>query len=125
MKLITKILDKYYSDKLCKEVKTYMLLQWFIDVRFVERKYTIELQVKKPKELQVKKPKYDEKQSDSVVINDEALTGDDREDSSLKVNAIVVMYDIVEKTDDIRGVVKYKNIPLGIYFTGCLEDGLY
>ena len=47
MKLITKILDKYYSDKLCKEVKTYML-QWFIDVRFVERKYTIELQVKKP-----------------------------------------------------------------------------
>lgn len=46
MKLITKILDKYYSDKLCKEVKRYML-QWFIDVRFVKRKYTIELQVKK------------------------------------------------------------------------------
>lgn len=71
----------------------------------------------------VLKTKYDEKQSDSVVINDETLTGDDREDSSFKVNAIVVMYDIVEKTDDIRGVVKYKNIPLGIYFTGCLEDG--
>ena len=47
MKMITKILDKYYSDKLCKEIKRYMFL-WFIDVRFIERKYTIELQVKKP-----------------------------------------------------------------------------
>lgn len=58
MKLITKILDKYYSDKLCKEVKTYML-QWFIDVRIVERKYTIE--------LQVKNPKYDEKQYKKIL----------------------------------------------------------
>ena len=47
MKLITKVLDKYYSDKLCKEIKRYML-QWFVDVRFVEDKYLIELQVKKP-----------------------------------------------------------------------------
>ena len=46
MKLITKVLDKYYSDKLCKEIKRYML-QWFVDVRFVEDKYLIELQVKK------------------------------------------------------------------------------
>ena len=45
MKLITKVLDKYYSDKLCKEIKRYML-QWFVDVRFVENKYSIELQVK-------------------------------------------------------------------------------
>lgn len=48
MKMITKILDKYYSDKLCKEIKKYIKLQWFIDVRFIKRKYTIELQVKKP-----------------------------------------------------------------------------
>ena len=46
MKLITKILDKYYSDKLCNKIKRYML-QWFVDIRFVEGKYTIELQVKK------------------------------------------------------------------------------
>lgn len=58
MKLITKILDKYYSDKLCKEVKTYML-HWLIDIRFVERKYTIE--------LQVKKPKYDEKEYQEIL----------------------------------------------------------
>lgn len=47
MKLITKILDKYYSNKLCKEIKRYMM-RWLIDIRFVERKYNIELQVKKP-----------------------------------------------------------------------------
>ena len=71
----------------------------------------------------VLKTKYDEKQSDSVVVSEETIDGTDREDSSFKVNAIVVMYDIVEKTDGTRSVVKYKNIPLGIYFTGCLEDG--
>lgn len=58
MKLITKILDKYYSDKLCKEIKRYML-QWFIDIRFVEREYAIE--------LQVKKPKYNEKQYQEIL----------------------------------------------------------
>lgn len=61
MKLIIKILDKYYSDKLCKEVKRYML-QWVIDVRFVERKYTIE--------LQVKKPEYNEKQYQEILTFD-------------------------------------------------------
>lgn len=58
MKLITKILDKYYSNKLCKEIKRYML-QWFIDIRFVEGKYTIE--------LQVKKPEYNEKQYKEIL----------------------------------------------------------
>lgn len=70
----------------------------------------------------VLKTKCDEEQSDSVVALEETIDGADREDSSFKVNAIVVMYDIVEKTDNERIVVKYKNIPLGIYFTGMLDE---
>lgn len=35
-----------------------------------------------------------------------------------KINSIVVLYDIVSKTN---GVIKHKNIPLGIYFTGDLD----
>jgi len=61
MKLITKILDKYYSEKLCKEIKRYML-QWIIDVRFIQRKYTIE--------LQIKKPEYNEKQYQEILTLD-------------------------------------------------------
>lgn len=59
MKLITKVLDKYYSNKLCEEIKRYMLL-WIIDIRFVENKYFIE--------LQVKKTEYNENQYQEILI---------------------------------------------------------
>ena len=40
------------------------------------------------------------------------------------VNTILVLYDIVRKDDDGGQVTVYKNVPLGIYFTGCLDENL-
>ena len=40
------------------------------------------------------------------------------------VNTIVVLYDIVRKNDIGGQYTIYKNIPLGIYFTGCLDENL-
>lgn len=37
------------------------------------------------------------------------------------INTIVVLYDIVRKTS-IGDQILYRNIPLGIYFTGCLDN---
>jgi hypothetical protein len=37
------------------------------------------------------------------------------------INTIVVLYDIVRKTS-IGDQIIYRNIPLGIYFTGCLDN---
>lgn len=34
------------------------------------------------------------------------------------------MYDIVRKDDDGGQITIYKNVPLGIYFTGCLDENL-
>lgn len=70
----------------------------------------------------VLKTKYDEKQSDSVVVSEETIDGNERDDSQFKINAIVVLYDIVKKTSDVSSVTIYKNIPLGIYFTGMLDE---
>jgi uncharacterized protein (DUF4213/DUF364 family) len=38
------------------------------------------------------------------------------------INSIVVLYDIVSKNNDGSEEIKYKNIPLGIYFTGTLDN---
>jgi hypothetical protein len=38
------------------------------------------------------------------------------------INSIVVLYDIVSKNSDGSESVRYKNIPLGIYFTGTLDN---
>lgn len=40
------------------------------------------------------------------------------------VNTIVVLYDIVRKNEVGGQYTIYKNIPLGIYFTGCLDEYL-
>lgn len=37
------------------------------------------------------------------------------------INTIVILYDIVRKTS-IGDQILYRNIPLGIYFTGCLDN---
>lgn len=37
------------------------------------------------------------------------------------INTIVVLYDIVRKTS-VGDQILYRNIPLGIYFTGCLDN---
>lgn len=38
------------------------------------------------------------------------------------VNAILVLYDIVSKNEEGGQYIIYKNVPLGIYFTGCLDE---
>jgi hypothetical protein len=38
------------------------------------------------------------------------------------INTLILLYDVVTKTESGAEVI-YKNIPLGIYFTGILEDG--
>ena len=41
---------------------------------------------------------------------------------SYKINAIVVLYDIYRKTDSAESYCLYKNVPMGIYFTGSLDE---
>jgi len=53
--------------------------------------------------------------------NDQPRTGEEAE--KFDINTIVVLYDIVCKTDEINSIVLHKNVPLGIYFTGKVEDG--
>lgn len=70
------------------------------------------------------KTKIDEKTDvQSAIYTEENTIGKSRDDASFKINAIVVFYDIVQKISDITSTALHKNIPLGIYFTGCLEDG--
>jgi hypothetical protein len=38
------------------------------------------------------------------------------------INAILILYDIVSKNSDGGETINYKNIPLGIYFTGTLDN---
>lgn len=42
--------------------------------------------------------------------------------NSFNFNTIVVLYDIVQKGDNEEQITLYKNIPLGIYFTGAFEE---
>lgn len=44
-----------------------------------------------------------------------------RNDNSFDINTIVILYDIVQKTSNGDRIL-YRNIPLGIYFTGCLDS---
>jgi hypothetical protein len=46
---------------------------------------------------------------------------DDKPLDKFNINTIVVLYDIVSKNSDESQVTIYKNIPLGIYFTGKLN----
>jgi hypothetical protein len=47
---------------------------------------------------------------------------DDKPLDKFNINTIVVLYDIVSKNSDESQVTIYKNIPLGIYFTGKLNS---
>lgn len=47
--------------------------------------------------------------------------GVQRNYDKFNINTIVVLYDIVRKTS-IGDQILYRNIPLGIYFTGCLDN---
>lgn len=70
----------------------------------------------------VLKTKVDERTDTQTAYDAENIAGKPREDTSFKVNAIIVLYDIIQKTTDITSTTLYRNIPLGIYFTGCLDD---
>lgn len=54
---------------------------------------------------------------DGRISSDDVFRNLDKFD----INAIVVLYDIVQKTETGENTL-YKNIPLGIYFTGRIED---
>lgn len=44
-------------------------------------------------------------------------------DTSFKINTIIVLYDVTTKTNTVNAhEVTYRNIPLGIYFTGKLDN---
>jgi hypothetical protein len=46
------------------------------------------------------------------------------DDVMFEVNSILVFYDVISINDDGTETVKYKNLPLGIYFTGYEDDAL-
>lgn len=58
----------------------------------------------------------------SFPWDNDALTTSNVNSNLFNINTLVLLYDIITKTDS--GTEKiYKNIPLGIYFTGVVEDG--
>lgn len=58
MKIITKILDNYYSEKLKKLLSRYMLV-WYLDKKFIEEHEKIS--------LLIKRPEYNDKQYKEVI----------------------------------------------------------
>ena len=58
MRIITKILDNYYSKKLEKLLSRYMM-GWFLDKRFIEEHERIS--------LLIKRPEYNDKQYKEVI----------------------------------------------------------
>lgn len=64
--------------------------------------------------------------SHSQTIDDttENVQYDVCEDSSFMINTIAVFYDIAAKDEQGEYEVIAKNVPLGIYFTGPVEDGV-
>jgi hypothetical protein len=58
MRIITKILDNYYSEKLKKLLSRYMM-RWFLDKRFIEEHERIS--------LLIKRPEYNDKQYKEVI----------------------------------------------------------
>lgn len=59
------------------------------------------------------------------ISNDARLNDDGKELEKFNINSFIILYDIVSKYEE-EGIVKenviHKNIPLGIYFTGCLDE---
>lgn len=58
----------------------------------------------------------------NYTSDDTPRVKDEKPLESFDVNTILVLYDIVVKNADDSSSTIYKNIPLGIYFTGCLDD---
>lgn len=56
------------------------------------------------------------------ISNEPRLNDDGKELEKFNINSFVILYDIVSKNDDGSETIRYKNIPLGIYFTGCLDE---
>jgi len=56
--------------------------------------------------------------------DDKERLQDNKQIDKYNINAIVVLYDIVTKNSDESQYTLYKNIPLGIYFTGVLNESL-
>lgn len=59
-----------------------------------------------------------------VISDDQPRKIDGKILDKFSVNAIVILYDIVSKNSDESQNTIYKNIPLGIYFTGKLNQQL-
>lgn len=70
--------------------------------------------------------------SNTYTLTPECLTAFNSDDivrldnekplESFNINTILVLYDVVAKNANEGQEVIYKNIPLGIYFTGCIDD---